>query len=130
MQGGRERAEPTTSAAPSPPGSTRLSLQRALHRLHPVALDNVADLHILVMLEGHAAFLSGHYLARIVLEALELGKLSLVHDDAVADETHIGSPLDHSVGNAAARNIPDLGDLENFQNGRIAKHSFAHARRQ
>src|SRR5947199_9877390 len=108
MQGGRERAE----------------LQRALHRLHPVALNNVADLHILVMLEGHAAFLSGHYLARIVLEALELGKLSLVHDDAVADETHIGSPLDHSVGNAAARNITDLGYLENIQNDRFAKHLF------
>src|SRR5437763_16194001 len=111
-------------------GRETAALQPALRRLHPLALNNVADLHILVMLARHAAFLSGHYLARIVLEGLELGKLSLVHDDAVADETHIGSPLDYSVGNAAARNITDLGDLENFQNGRIAKHSFAHARRQ
>src|SRR6516225_7769357 len=45
--------------------------QAALDRLDPVAFDDVADLHVLVVFEGHAAFLSGHHLAGVVLEALE-----------------------------------------------------------
>src|SRR5262249_3855224 len=80
---GSARANPTCKENRAQRGRAKcnarareLSLQRALHRLHPVALDDVADLHVLVMLEGHAAFLSGHHLAHIVLEALELGKLA------------------------------------------------------
>ena len=33
--------------------------ERALHRLGPEALDDVADPHVLVILECHSAFLSG-----------------------------------------------------------------------
>src|SRR5215813_4673090 len=98
-------------------GAKELSLQRALHRLHPVALDDVADLHVLVVLEGHAAFLAGEYLAHVVLEALELAELAFVHHHVVADEPHIGAALDHAVGDPAARDVADLGDLENLQDG-------------
>src|SRR5215472_15105544 len=104
--------------------------QRALHRLHPVAFDDVADLHVLVVLEGHAAFLAGDDFARVVLEALELGELALVHDDAIANETHIGAALDHAVGDATTRYVADLGDLENLQDGRVAQHGLAHGRGQ
>src|SRR5205085_6347359 len=91
------------------------SSERALHRLHPVALDDVAGLHVLIIFEGHAALLSGNHFARIVLEALELGKLALVHDHAVADETYIGAALHHSVGDAATGHISDLGNFEDLQ---------------
>src|ERR1700730_7901037 len=47
-------------------------LQRALHRLHAIALDDVADAHVLVVLKGHAAFLAGDDFAGVLLEALEL----------------------------------------------------------
>src|SRR5262249_37531169 len=73
-------------------------LERPLHRLDAVALDDVADLHVLVVLEGHAAFLAGGHLARVVLEALELRKLALVHHHVVANEPHVGATLDHAVG--------------------------------
>src|SRR5215510_4346326 len=104
--------------------------QRALHRLHSIAFDDVADLHVLVVLEGHAAFLAGDHLARVVLEAFELGELAFVHDDAVADQAHIGPALDHAVGHAAARHVADLGDLENLQDGRVAERGLAHPRRE
>src|SRR6516162_642563 len=104
--------------------------QRALHRLHPVAFDDVADLHVLVVLEGHPAFLAGDDFARVVLEALELGELALVHDDAIANETHIGAAFDHAIGDAATRYVADLGNLENLQDGGVTQHSLAHGRRQ
>src|ERR1700751_3564575 len=99
----------------------RLS-QRPLYRLHAVTLDNVADLHILIILECHAAFLPGHDLARIVLESLELPQLALMHDDAVADQPNVGAALHSAVGNAAAGNIADFRHLENFENDGIAEH--------
>src|SRR5436309_11888409 len=52
-----------------------LGSQRPLDRLDPVAFDHVAGLHVVIVLERHAAFLAGHHLAGIVLETLELGQL-------------------------------------------------------
>src|SRR5438445_2514671 len=83
-------------------------LQRALHLLDAVALDRVALPHILVVLERHAAFLAGAYLARIVLETLQLRQLAVVDDDVVADEADIGAALHHAVGHAAAGDLADL----------------------
>src|SRR6516164_540835 len=71
--------------------------QTAQNLLHPVALDDVADFHILVVFEGHAALLAGDDLLDVVLEAPQLRELALVDDDVVADEAHIGSALDASV---------------------------------
>src|ERR1700760_4340316 len=76
----------------------RSLLQRALDLLDAVALDDVASAHILVVLEGHAAFLPGLDFANLVLETLQRRKLALVHDDIVADETHVGAALDGAVG--------------------------------
>src|SRR5690348_8094918 len=46
-------------------------LQRARDFLHLEALDRVADLNVLVILEGHAAFEAFAHLAHFVLEALQ-----------------------------------------------------------
>ena len=46
----------------------RPRLKRPLHGLDPIALDNVADFHVLVIFEGHAAFLPGDDFPCIVLE--------------------------------------------------------------
>src|ERR1043166_7969700 len=66
-------------------------LERALYSLHPIAFDNVALAHVLEVLECHAAFLASEYLARVVLEALELRQLAFVNHHVVADETHVGA---------------------------------------
>src|SRR5947209_2952732 len=104
--------------------------QRALHRLHPIAFNDVTDLHVLVVLERHAALLAGNHFTRVVLEALELRELAFVDDHVVADQAHIGAALDHAIGYPAARHVADLGDLENLQDGRVAEHGLADGRRQ
>src|SRR5690348_4859986 len=48
----------------------RSSSQRARHLLHLEALDDVAGLDVLVVLEGHAALVAFLDLADLVLEAL------------------------------------------------------------
>src|SRR5262245_32176735 len=108
----------------------RRVLQRALDRLDPVTLDDIADLHVLVVLERHAAFLAGGHLARVVLEALELAELAFVHHHAVADEPNIGAALDGAVGYAAAGDVADLGDLEDLKDSGVAQHGLAPHRRE
>src|SRR5690606_17588990 len=73
-------------------------VQRAAFLGHPVALDYVAYAHVLVVLERHAAFLSGLDFANLVLEALERSQLTLVNDDVVADQPHLGTALHGSLG--------------------------------
>src|SRR5262249_37029232 len=89
-----------------------MTLERPLHGLHAIAFDNVADFHVLIVLERHAAFLAGDDFARVVLEALELRELALMDDDIVANKPHIGAALDHAVGHAATGHVADLRDLE------------------
>src|SRR3954447_23818648 len=84
-------------------------LERPLHRLHAIALDDVALAHVLIILERHAAFLARHHLARVVLEALELGQLAFVDHDVVADQADIRAPLDLAVSHTTAGDLADLG---------------------
>src|SRR5262249_22586473 len=100
-------------------------LQGALYYLDAIAFDHVGDLHVLVVLECHAAFLPGNDLTRVILEALELGELAFVHDNVVADEPHIGATLDSTVGDAATCDIADLGNLENLQDRCAAEGPLA-----
>ena len=104
--------------------------QRAADFLDVVALDDVADAHVLVVLEGHAAFLAGLHLRDLVLEALERRELALVHDDIVADEPHMRAALHDAVGDPAARDVADLGDVEDLEDLRVAEHRLAQGRRQ
>ena len=92
-----------------------MNSQRPLHALHPVTLDNVADFHILIIFERHAAFLAGGDFTRVILEALELRQLALMHDDVVADQPHIGAALDRAVGDPAAGDIIECYRVESVQ---------------
>src|SRR5580704_1911281 len=74
------------------------TLQRALHRLHPVAFDDVALAHVLEVLERHAAFLAGEDFPGVVLEALELRQLAFVDHHVVADQPHVRAAFDGAVG--------------------------------
>src|SRR5215212_1463043 len=104
------------------------ALEAAPHLFHAVALDDVADAHVLVALEGHAALLAGRHFARVVLEALELAEPAFVNHDVVADEPDMGAALDHAVEDAAARDLADLRDVEDLEDLRLAEPLLAQRR--
>src|SRR5271157_4842479 len=89
------------------------------------ALDDVALLHVVVILEAHAAFLTSNHLTDLVLEALERRKLTFVDHHVVANETHVRPALDLAICDAAARDLPDLRDVEHFEDLRISEELFA-----
>src|SRR5215467_16018669 len=101
------------------------SLQRALDGFDFEGFDDVALLQVLVVGEGHAAFLAALHLAHLVLEALERGEFAFVDDHVVADEAHLGAAAHHALGHAAARDLADLGDREDLQDLGIAKELLA-----
>ena len=53
---------------------------------HDEAFENVAFLDVVVLLDGHAAFIVGSYLLDGVLKALQAGQLALVDDDIVPED--------------------------------------------
>src|SRR6185312_3010144 len=64
----------TGKAARMPPScslSGEARLKRPRHHLDAEALDDIADAHVLVVLEGHAAFLAARHFGHFVLEALQ-----------------------------------------------------------
>ena len=99
-----------------------------LHLFDAEALDDVAGAHVLIALEGHAAFLAGNDLAHLVLEALQRRQRTLMHDDVVADEAHPCAALHDALGDAAAGNLADLGDVEDLEDLGIAEEGLAQGR--
>src|SRR3954468_22772509 len=98
---------------------TEAFLQRPLHLFHAVAFDLVAGAHVLIVLEGHTAFLTGRDLAGIVLEALELREPAFVDHYVVADQADMGATLDHAVEDAAAGDLADLRHIEHLEDLRL-----------
>src|SRR6185369_3143326 len=86
--------------------------ETAGHLLDLVRLDDVADLHVLVPFERHAAFVPARDLARVVLEALEGPDATVVHDDVVAQEPRLRAAHDLPVGDEAPGHLTDPGDVE------------------
>src|SRR5204863_1958666 len=77
--------------------------------------DEVADLDILVTGEVDAALDALADFADIVLEALERGDLTLPEFGAFAEEANLGVAADEAIGDAAAGDLADLGDLEDVE---------------
>src|SRR5712671_3068061 len=75
-----------TSGSRLSPGLRKL--QGAGDFLDLEALDHVADLDVLIILEGHAAFVAFAHLADLVLEAFQRLQGALVNDDVVAQQPH------------------------------------------
>src|SRR5262249_26759932 len=104
--------------------------ERTRNGLDVEALHDVANADILIVGERHAALLSGRHLAYLVLEALQSRQRALVDHHVVADEAHLGAALHLAVGDAAAGDLADLGNVEHLQDFRVAKEHLAHRRRQ
>src|SRR6202043_783628 len=73
------------------------TLQRALHRLHPVAFDDVALAHVLGVLERHAPSGAGEPSPDVALEPLGLQHPSFVDHLFVGEQTHVRAALDGAV---------------------------------
>src|SRR3546814_8690071 len=80
-------------------------LKRPGDVLYAEALDDVAGADVLVVLEGHAAFLADRYFGNFVLEALERLELAFVDDDVVAHQANACAALDLAFRDAATRNL-------------------------
>ena len=104
------------------------ALQRPRYLLDAEALDDVADFHVFIIGEAHAAFLPHRHFVDVVLEALELRELALVDDDVVADETDLGAALDLAFGDAAAGDLAVLRNREDFENFCVAEECLAQLR--
>jgi hypothetical protein len=83
-------------------------LKGALLDVSPEAFNNVALLHVLVILERHAAFLTSHHLFHFVLEALQSRELAFVDDHIVAHEANTSTAFNLAIGDTATRNFTDL----------------------
>src|SRR6476659_7974541 len=70
--------------------------ERALHRFDLETLYDIALLQVLIIGEGHAAFLPRHDLARIILEALQSRKLAFVDHNIIANQANAGAAAHHT----------------------------------
>src|SRR6202012_3713364 len=104
-------------------------LQGALDRLDLKALDDVALLDVLIIGEGHAAFLADDHFAGIVLETLEGGQFAFVDDDVVANEANFRTASHDTFGDAATGDLARFGDVEDFENFRVTEEFLARLRR-
>src|SRR5690606_27644101 len=86
--------------------------QRARDLLDRVALDDVADLHVVEVRDADAALEALAYLPDVVLEPLEGTDLAVVHDDAVADHARPALAVDAALRDVATGDRADLADLE------------------
>src|SRR3954470_16133918 len=107
-----------------------VALQRTLNGFDVETFDDVTLLHVLVIGEGHAAFLAGLHLAHFILEALEGGEFAFMDHDIVADQPYLGTAAHDAFGDLAACNLADLGDVEHFQDLGIAQELLARLGRQ
>src|SRR5437588_7851505 len=80
--------------------------------LDDVALDLVADLYVVEVLQADAALVALAHLGHVVLHAPQGGDAALPSDDAVTDEARARVAPDDAVQDAAARNGSDLRNLE------------------
>ena len=65
------------------------------------------------------------HFADFVLEALQRRELAFVDDHVVAQQADAGAALDGAFGDAAAGDLADLGDVEDFADLGIAQEGFA-----
>src|SRR5512143_1943953 len=85
----------------------RRGLERARDFLGAIALDDVADLDVVEVLDANAALEAFAHLAHVVLKALERGNRAVEHLHAVADDTDTALPVDHAAPHRAAGDRAD-----------------------
>src|SRR5260221_6993218 len=119
-------AAPTSSRRPPRSGALRRAprIERARDFVDAVRLDQIADLHVVEVLDADAALEALAYLAHVVLEALERRERAVVYLDAAADQPHARRPRNHAGAHEAAGDGADFGDLEDLPHFGLAQHHF------
>src|SRR5512142_37474 len=98
------RARRVDSRLPCPGSGCCCRFERARDFLGAIALDDVADLDVVEVLDANAAL---ETFAHLVLKALERGNRAVEHLHAVADDTDTALPVDHAAPHRAAGNRAD-----------------------
>src|SRR4051794_6674205 len=114
----------------TPAGTAGWASQRAGFLDHLETFDLVANLDVGVVLERHAALEAGRDLAHLVLEAAQGLERALVDHDAVAQQPDLVAALDDALGDAATRDVADLGDVEHLADLGVAQEVLANLGRQ
>src|SRR5476649_1318829 len=94
--------------------------ERARDRFLAIALEQIADLDVVEVLDADAALEPVLHFLHVVLEAAERADDAVVHFGAVANHAHAALPVDHAAADDAAGDRADLRDLE-----RLAHFGFA-----
>lgn len=76
-----------------------------------VRLDPVLRLHVLEVVEGHAALVGRIHLLHEVLEGAQRLQLALVHDQVAAQDADVAAHPDEPVKDLAARDFADGANL-------------------
>ena len=98
-----------------------------LDLLDAEALDDVADLDVLVALDANAAFIALLDGLDVVFEAAQRGNLALEDDRGVAHDANLVIAGDFALGDIATGDVADLRDAEHVANlgdTRIALDDF------
>src|SRR5687768_7868337 len=103
----------------------RLGLEGSRDFLGAVALDDVADLHVVEVLDGDTAFVALLHLTDVVLEPAQRADGTVVYLDAVADDAHARLPRDRAVAHVASGDDADLRRLERLTHFRLAEDDLA-----
>src|SRR5256885_12587916 len=101
------------------------TLQSTCHFLYFKALDDVARLDIVIVLEGHAALVTLIDLADFVLETLQGLQRAFVNDDVIAQQADLGTASDAAFRNHTAGDFSDPGDVEDLADRGVAEQPFA-----
>src|SRR5688500_4943963 len=101
------------------------ALERPRHFLGAVALDHVAHLHVVEVLDADAALEAFADLAHVLLEAAERPDDAVEDLHAVADEADARArAADGSRAHGAAGDEADLRHLERLAHLGLAEHDF------
>src|SRR6185437_2930283 len=90
-----------------------------------VALDNVADLDVVEVLDADTALEALAHFTHIILEAAQRADDAVVHLDTIANDTHATRAVDDSIAHAATSDDADARDLEYLADLRVAENHLA-----
>src|SRR3954466_16073905 len=100
-------------------------LEGARDLLGAIALDDVADLEVVEVLDADAALEPFAHLAHVFLEATERRDRAVVDLHAIADDARTTLAVDDAAAHVAAGDRAEAGDLEDLAHHRLAGDDLA-----
>src|SRR5450432_1948381 len=100
------------------------ALEGACDLVGAVALDHIADLEVVEVLDADTALEAFTDLLHVILEATERSDRPSVHLDPIAYDANLAGAIDHAAANVASGNDADARHLEELAHFRLAQHDF------